>query len=132
MVNLTEFWHNLYKRSQQVNLQNTRVEHMKINHNLHLPALVDTSTAKRLPSPTKGVMRLVLKREGGKKVIRSTSIVSYAPNSQFSSHEHPKEEEFFVLSGAFSDEHGDYPAGTYVRNQPGSSHKPFSRNGCLI
>ena len=41
-------------------------------------------------------------------------------------------EEFFVLDGVFSDEHGDYPAGTYVRNPPGSSHAPFTRGGCTI
>ena len=132
MAKATEYWHNLYQQSQQVNLQNTQVEYLEVNHELNLPALVNISTAKWLPSPAKGVKRLVLEREGGEKVIRATSIVAYAPNSKFSSHAHPKGEEFFVLSGTFSDEYGDYPAGTYVRNPPGSEHKPFSREGCLI
>ena len=41
-------------------------------------------------------------------------------------------EEFLVVSGTFSDEHGDYEAGTYVRNPVGSSHKPYSKDGCII
>ena len=32
----------------------------------------------------------------------------------------------------FSDESGDYAAGSYLRNPPGSSHAPFSVNGCVI
>ena len=44
---------------------------------------------------------------------------------------HDGGEDIFALDGVFSDEHGDYPAGTYLRNPPGSSHAPFSRDGCF-
>jgi ChrR Cupin-like domain len=37
-----------------------------------------------------------------------------------------------VLDGVFQDEHGDYPAGTYVRNPPTSRHTPGSEPGCTI
>jgi len=37
-----------------------------------------------------------------------------------------------VLEGVFSDEHGDYGAGMYVRNPVGSKHTPFSKDGCAI
>ncbi|MBT9532269.1 MAG: cupin domain-containing protein, partial [Pseudomonas sp.] len=37
-----------------------------------------------------------------------------------------------VLEGTFQDEQGDYPAGTWLRNPHGSSHRPFSTEGCLI
>ncbi|MBV9522741.1 MAG: cupin domain-containing protein, partial [Alphaproteobacteria bacterium] len=30
------------------------------------------------------------------------------------------------------DEHGEYPAGTYIRNPPGSRHAPWSRTGCTL
>jgi anti-sigma factor ChrR (cupin superfamily) len=132
MNNKTTFWQQLYEQSQEVDLERMPVEHMQLNHNLAQPASVDASKAGWLPSPAKGVKRLMLEREGGEKTIRATSIVAYAANSQFAAHEHPKGEEFFVLAGVFSDERGDYPAGTYVRNPPGSSHQPFSREGCLI
>jgi len=132
MSKANTFWQQLYQQSQQVDLQHMPVEHMQLNHNLALPACIDASKASWLPSPAMGVKRLVLERQGGEKTIRATSIVAYGANSQFAPHAHPKGEEFFVLAGKFSDEHGDYPAGTYVRNPPGSSHQPFSREGCLI
>ncbi len=37
-----------------------------------------------------------------------------------------------MLDGVFSDEHGDYPAGTYVRNPPGSRHSPRTAPGCTL
>lgn len=37
-----------------------------------------------------------------------------------------------MLEGVFSDEHGDYPAGTYARNPIGSKHTPHSKDGCTI
>lgn len=68
----------------------------------------------------------------GDEVARATSMVRYAPGSSFARHEHAMGEEFLVLEGIFSDEHGDYPPGTYVRNPPGSGHSPHSDEGCRI
>jgi len=132
MDKVTSFWQQLYQQSQRVDLQHMPVEHIQLNHDLAQSASIDTGKASWLPSPAKGVARLLLEREGGEKTIRATSIVAYAANSQFAAHAHPKGEEFFVLAGTFSDQHGDYPADTYVRNPPGSSHQPFSREGGLI
>jgi len=36
------------------------------------------------------------------------------------------------VDGVFSDEHGDYGPGTYVRNPVNSSHTPRSEKGCTI
>ena len=83
------------------------------------------------PSLMAGVERQMLDRIGD-EVARATSIVRYAENSHFDAHEHRGGEEFLVLDGVFSDEHGDYPAGTYVRNLIGSKHTPFSVAGCTI
>ncbi len=58
--------------------------------------------------------------------------MEYAPNSHFSSHVHTGGEEFLVLEGVFQDEHGDFPAGSYIRNPPQSSHTPRSEPGCQI
>jgi anti-sigma factor ChrR (cupin superfamily) len=68
----------------------------------------------------------------GGEVARATSMVRYAPGSRFDRHVHGGGEEFLVLEGTFSDEHGDYPAGTYVRNPPGSAHTPYSEQGCTL
>lgn len=84
-----------------------------------------------VPSPLPGVERRMLDRVGD-EVARATSIVRYEPNSHFSEHVHELGEEFLVLDGVFSDEHGDYPTGTYVRNPPGSRHSPYTAEGCTI
>ena len=84
-----------------------------------------------VPSPMAGVERCMLDRVGD-EVARATSIVRYAPGSKFSPHVHAAGEEFLVLDGVFQDEHGDFPAGTYVRNPPTSRHTPRSDAGCTI
>jgi anti-sigma factor ChrR (cupin superfamily) len=85
-----------------------------------------------VPSPMAGVDRMMLDRIGG-EVARATSLVRYAPNSEFSAHRHDGGEEFLVLEGVFSDEHGDYPAGHYLRNPIGTSHTPrIGPEGALI
>ena len=90
--------------------------------------------AGRLPwvaSPMAGVERRMLDRIGD-EAARATSIVRYAPGSHFFPHTHDGGEEFFVLKGVFRDEHGEYPAGSYVRNPPTSRHTPGSVTGCIL
>lgn len=82
-------------------------------------------------SPLPGVRRHRLDRIGA-EVARATSIVRYTPGSHFAAHRHDGGEEYLVLDGTFSDEGGDHPAFTYVRNPPGGSHAPFSREGCTL
>lgn len=104
---------------------------MRINADFSETAIVDRSTAEWIPSPEPGVDRIMLDRIGD-EVARATSIVRYAAGSSFARHEHAKGEEFLVLDGVFSDDHGDYPSGFYVRNPPGSGHSPYSKDGCRI
>lgn len=93
--------------------------------------VMHADTAKWSPSPLPGVERRMLDRVGG-EVARATSVVRYAPGSRFDRHLHGGGEEILVLEGTLSDEHGDYPAGSYLRNPPGSSHAPTSQDGCLL
>ena len=104
---------------------------MRVNANFSERVLVRTDELEWQPSPMKGVERLMLDRLGA-EVARATSIVRYAPGSAFSEHTHTGGEEFIVLEGTFQDEHGDYPAGTYVRNPPTTHHVPRSDDGCTI
>ena len=83
-------------------------------------------------SPVPGVERMMLDRVGD-EVARATSLVRYAANSQFPEHTHGGGEEIYVIEGEFADEHGAYPAGTYVRNPIGTSHAPsVGPQGCVI
>jgi len=104
---------------------------MQLNHDQTRRTLVHGASLPWTSSPAYGVQRRMLYREGEEKA-RATSIVRYEPGSAFAPHEHPEGEEFLVLEGTFQDERGDYSAGTYVRNPPGSSHTPASAQGCVI
>ena len=104
---------------------------MQLNADFNQRALIRPADSPWVASPMPGVERRMLDRIG-EEVARATSIVRYAAGSRFSEHQHPGGEEFLVLDGVFSDERGDYPAGTYVRNPIGSHHAPFSREGCTI
>lgn len=73
----------------------------------------------------------MLYRLGG-EIARAASIVRYAPGSSFPRHVHGGGEEILVLEGSFQDEHADYPAGSYFRNPPGTSHIPAAKDGCVI
>jgi len=82
-------------------------------------------------SPIEGVLRKPLAREEAERG-HATSIVRYEAGARFRTHEHPLGEEILVLDGTFSDEHGNFGPGTYFRNPPGTSHAPFSENGCTL
>ncbi|MCP9861428.1 MULTISPECIES: cupin domain-containing protein [unclassified Cyanobium] len=104
---------------------------MELHADLSQRALLNTSSLPWTASPMAGVERRMLDRRG-EEVARATSIVRYAPGSRFERHSHGGGEEILVLEGSFSDEQGDYPVGTYLRNPVGSSHAPFSEEGCTL
>jgi anti-sigma factor ChrR (cupin superfamily) len=61
-----------------------------------------------------------------------TAMVRWAPETYFNPHRHYGGEEIFVVEGVFSDEHGSYSTGSWIRSPHLSQHKPFSVEGCLI
>lgn len=104
---------------------------MELNSDFSARVVVHFDQLEWQASPMKGVDRRMLDRIGS-EVARATTIVRYAPGSKFSAHTHTGGEEFIVLDGVFQDEHGDFQAGTYVRNPPTTKHTPGSEPGCTI
>ncbi len=104
---------------------------MQLNADLARLAVVDSEALAWAASPMAGVERRMLERDGD-EIARATSVVRYAPGSSFAPHSHGAGEEFLVLDGVFSDETGNFPAGFYVRNPPGSRHTPSSDAGATI
>jgi anti-sigma factor ChrR (cupin superfamily) len=105
---------------------------MKLNADFSKRVVIRPEDYDWVDSPASGVQRMMLDRIG-EEVARATTIVRFAPNSQFDPHTHGGGEEFLVLEGVFSDEHGDYPAGSYVRNPIGTAHRPhIGPEGCSI
>ncbi|SDV50257.1 cupin domain-containing protein [Chitinasiproducens palmae] len=104
---------------------------MLVNADFASRATVTPDQYRWVASPQRGVERVMLDRLGGENA-RATSIVRYAAASSFPRHAHPGGEEILVLSGTFSEQEADYPAGWYLRNPPGSSHQPCSGDGAVI
>lgn len=104
---------------------------MELNADFDVRVVVHSGEMSWASSPMPGVYRRMLDRIGD-EVARATTIVRYDAGSHFSEHTHTGGEEFIVLDGVFQDEHGDYPAGTYVRNPPTTAHTPSSVDGCTI
>ena len=104
---------------------------MQLHSNFNERVVLRPEDREWVASPASGVERQMLDRIGD-EVARATTIVRFAPNSSFEPHGHELGEEYLVLDGVFSDESGDYSAGHYVRNPPGSSHTPFTKEGATI
>lgn len=102
-----------------------------LNMNFNERSVIETSKQTWQASPSSNVLRIPLEREAAESG-HVTSVVKYQAGASFPAHSHPLGEEIIVLEGIFSDEHGDYGPGTYIRNPPGSSHSPFSKTGCVI
>ncbi|WPO97188.1 cupin domain-containing protein [Buttiauxella sp. HR94] len=104
---------------------------MLLNADFSQRAIISPDDYRWVPSPQSGVERVMLDRIGREQA-RATSLVRYAPASVFPEHSHPGGEEILVLSGTFTENGVDYPAGWYLRSPDGSSHQPSSRDGTTI
>lgn len=102
-----------------------------LNADFSRPAVMDSAAMDWQASPSPTVWRKRLDLVDG-EFSRVTSVVRYDPKSAFHAHGHPQGEEILVLAGVFSDEHGDYPAGSFLLNPSGFRHAPFSEEGCII
>ena len=117
--------------STSIPSQQSQDDDVKIHMDFTQKVVVETRQLEWIASPSDNVWRKPLERQADESG-HTTSIVRFGPHSFFPPHTHPLGEEIFVLGGIFSDEHGDYGAGTYIRNPPNSRHSPFSNEGCTL
>ena len=103
-----------------------------LHGDLRRRAAMDTAEMDWTPSPSGTVWRKRVHRVGPLESGQVTSVVRYLPGAAFPAHDHPEGEEILVLEGVFSDEHGDWPAGTHLLNPEGFRHAPYSTDGCLL
>ncbi len=90
--------------------------------------VVDTKQSPWLPGLVPGLWVMPLSESG----VCHTAMVRWDPGTLFNPHRHYGGEEIYVLQGVFEDEHGRYPAGTWMRSPHMSAHHPFSTQGCVI
>jgi hypothetical protein len=103
-----------------------------LHGDLQVPVSVDTRSLDWSPSPSGTVWRKRVHLVGPPEAGQITSVVRYQEGATFPAHDHPQGEEILVLEGVFSDEHGNWPRGTYLLNPEGFRHAPFSRDGCEL
>ncbi len=60
------------------------------------------------------------------------ALVKWPAGERFQHHSHPGGEEIFVISGELIDEHGSYPAGSWIRSPHSSQHTPYVKQDTLI
>ncbi|UYG07389.1 cupin domain-containing protein [Halomonas sp. M4R1S46] len=91
--------------------------------------VIDTRVGTWQPGRGKGVEVMALHDFAGEHV----ALERWAPNTRLPPRAHPGGEEILVLEGRFHDEHGAYPAGSWLRRPPGRRHSPFTgEDGALL
>lgn len=90
--------------------------------------VVDTASSSWHPGLVEGLKVMPLHAHGTEHV----ALVDWQPGTFFQPHSHFGGEEILVLAGEFADEHGEYPAGTWISSPHLSRHTPFSTKGCRI
>lgn len=133
-----------HDKSNQGCLRQTAVP--QINANFSVPVIIESNlldwsitpaiSTTVLPkmsraTPMSGVRQHCFEHVINKKT-RLTSLLKFSAGRSFKKFGHESGEEFLVLSGVFSDAGGDYGAGYYVRNPPGTTHAPYTRHGCIV
>jgi anti-sigma factor ChrR (cupin superfamily) len=94
-----------------------------INGDLTPRVAMHASTMEWQTSASGTVWRKRLPGVGSAAAGQGTSMVRSEPNSPFPAHDRPEGEEILVLAGTFSDEPGDWHAGTYWLNPEGFRRK---------
>jgi len=93
------------------------------------PVFIDTLDGKWIVDYAPGLDVMLLHKFQDENVV----LIRWAPNTPFKEHTHHGGEEVFVLEGRFSDDDGDYPAGSWLRLPDQSSHSAHTGNeGALL
>lgn len=61
-----------------------------------------------------------------------TALARWEPGASLPLHEHTDVEQTYVLEGSLCDEDGECTAGSFVWRAPGSRHRAWSPNGCVL
>ncbi len=103
-----------------------------LNQNFNEKVVMHSSCLDTISSPCSGVKRTLLERSEDSEYAISTTLVEFEAGSFFDEHIHDSRRRTLCPGRNFSDESGDYAAGTYIRNPHNSKHKPFSKEGCKL
>jgi anti-sigma factor ChrR (cupin superfamily) len=89
--------------------------------------VIDTYSA--LFQPGSGNLQVLSLHQHGAEQV---ALVRWPTGEHFQQHSHFGGEEIYVISGELKDEHGGYPAGTWIRSPHLSKHFPYVEEETLI
>lgn len=95
----------------------------------HCPQSVTVRYSESRWQPGQGGLRVLPLSAFGTE---GTALVHWPAGERFVPHQHMGGEEILVLSGTFLDEHGEYPAGTWIRSPHMSRHHPYVEEETVI
>ena len=103
-----------------------------VNADPNKVAVVDTNQLAWEPTEHPGVSRKVLEFVSDPRKGRETSLLRFAPGAKLPTETLVDRMDVFVLEGKYEDGHGEYGPHTFLRNQPGYTHTPASKDGCVL
>ncbi|MBP0030055.1 cupin domain-containing protein [Roseofilum sp. Guam] len=89
---------------------------------------IDTNQASWQPGEVSGLQMMPLRCFHTEQVF----LMKWEALTHYPHYTHSSSSEVLVLDGVWEDEYGKYPKGTWLRSPVGSSHSPFSQEGCLL
>ncbi|HVL59269.1 MAG TPA: cupin domain-containing protein [Burkholderiaceae bacterium] len=110
----------------------TRFAGPRVNDDPTRIAVVDTNAVAWEPTEHSGIHMKTLERFDDPRKGRETALVKFDPGASLPEETLDHRMEIFVISGTYSDGHGDYTERTFIRNPPGFHHRPTSKDGCVI
>ena len=90
--------------------------------------VVDTCRGAWYPGPADGISVQALHDFGTERVV----LQRWHRDARLGNHRHAGGAEVLVLEGAWQDEFGRYPAGTWLRLPADGAHAPHTSEGCLL
>lgn len=104
----------------------------EVNADLTRHVIVHTADMAWEETGHPGIRQKRLERLNDPVKGRETLLMRLDPDTALPTMETPARMEIYVVEGAYTDEHGDHPAGTYIQYPPGFSHSPSSKAGCVL
>lgn len=91
---------------------------------------VDVDSLPWVSGGADGIQRKILMEDKERGIL--AALIRWSPGASLPMHEHQDFEQTYVLEGSLSDHEGECTAGNYVWRPPGSRHRAWSTNGCLL
>jgi len=103
-----------------------------VNADPNQVAVVNTNEMPWEKTEYPGISRKVLEFVNDPRKGRETSLLKFEPGAKLPTETLVDRMDLFVIEGSYEDGNGQYGQHTFIRNQPGYTHTPSSKSGCVL